>query len=185
MIKLFKYEGAKVIISEEAITLKPFKVLWNRDKTKDKSKATNELAFIYFYSDPRSDFQVYVDEEERLNQIKEGLGLDDKWKPDDKVWEAVKYYESFKPMSSLLLEDTRFLIDNLRKSLRSIDVNERDDKGKPVFQVNVIMKAIKDMPDLLETLDKTEKALFSEVIETSRMRGNKEKSILDDGIFAS
>ena len=167
MIKLFKYEGAKVIISEEAITLKPFKVLWNRDKTKDKSRATDELAFIYFYSDPRSDFQVYVDEEERLSQIKEGLGLDEKWKPDDKVWEAVKYYESFKPMSSLLLEDTRFLIDNLRKSLRSIDVNERDDKGKPVFQVNVIMKAIKDMPDLLETLD------------------NKEKSILDDGIFAS
>lgn len=38
-MNLFKYEQYKVNISEEAFALKPFKQLWNRDKTKNKDKA--------------------------------------------------------------------------------------------------------------------------------------------------
>nr|DAI14763.1 MAG TPA: hypothetical protein [Bacteriophage sp.] len=183
MIKLFKYEGFRVTISEEALALKPFKLLWNRDKSKDKSKANNELAFIYFYADPRSDFQIYIDDEERMEQIKDSLGLAPEWQPDAELEAAIEYYKSFKPLSSLLLEDARFLIDNLRKTLRSINIDERDDKGKPVFQVPAVMKAIKEMPDLIKMMDETEKALFSDVQENSRMRGNKQKSVMDDGIF--
>lgn len=38
-MKLFKYDAYKIIISEEALLLKPFKQIWVRDKTRDKSKA--------------------------------------------------------------------------------------------------------------------------------------------------
>ena len=38
-MKLFKYEGYKVVISEEALALKPFKQIWNRDRTANKDKA--------------------------------------------------------------------------------------------------------------------------------------------------
>ena len=38
-MKLFRYEQYKVTISEEALALKPFKKLWDRDKTKNKDKA--------------------------------------------------------------------------------------------------------------------------------------------------
>ena len=103
MIKLFKYEGFRVTISEEALALKPFKLLWNRDKSKDKSKANNELAFIYFYADPRSDFQIYMDDEERMEQVKDSLGLAPDWQPDAELEAAIEYYKSFKPLSSLLL----------------------------------------------------------------------------------
>ena len=65
-MKLFKYEGYKIVISEEALILKPFKKLWDRDKSNDKGKALMELSFIYFFCDPRSDYQYLVDEEERL-----------------------------------------------------------------------------------------------------------------------
>ena len=54
MIKLFKYEGYKLNISEEALLLKPFKEIWQRDKSKNKDKALQELGYIYFiitYSD--------------------------------------------------------------------------------------------------------------------------------------
>ena len=48
MIKLFKYEGYKLNISEEALLLKPFKEIWQRDKSKNKDKALQELGYIYF-----------------------------------------------------------------------------------------------------------------------------------------
>ena len=52
MIRLFKYEGYKVTISEEALLLKPFKAIWDRDRTKSKDRALDELGFIYFFCDP-------------------------------------------------------------------------------------------------------------------------------------
>ena len=55
MIKLFKYEGYKVVISEEAFALKPFRQVWQRDKTVVKDKASMELGFRYVFCDPRGD----------------------------------------------------------------------------------------------------------------------------------
>ena len=75
MIKLFSYEGFKVVISEEALLLKPFKTIWNRDKSKDKNRALQELGFIYFFCDPRSDYQYLIDEEEREKSIKRIINL--------------------------------------------------------------------------------------------------------------
>ena len=49
--------------------LKPFKNLWRRDRSANKEKALMELAYIYFMEDSRSDYQVYIDREERSKQV--------------------------------------------------------------------------------------------------------------------
>ena len=154
-MKLFRYEGYKLHISEEAFVLKPFKELWNRDKTKNKDKALQELAYIYFMCDPRSDYQYIVDEEDRSKAIKEGEGIEPKWKPDNKVIEAMKFYKQFKPVSALLLEDTRVAVDKLRKLLREMDLTEVDDKGKPIYTLNSITTTIKQIPALVKDLNET------------------------------
>lgn len=74
-MKLFKYENYEIVISEEALMLKPFRVLWNRDKTSGKSKALQELSFIYFMYDPRSDYMFIIDEEVRFNDITSSIGM--------------------------------------------------------------------------------------------------------------
>ena len=81
-MKLFKYEGHRVVISPEALALKPFRRIWERDKSEDKGKALQELSFIYFYCDPRSDYKIIMDDDERLEEIKKGEGLRDAWKAD-------------------------------------------------------------------------------------------------------
>ena len=78
-MKLFKYDAYKITISEEALLLEPFKQIWNRDKSKDKTKALQELGYIYFMEDPRSDYQYLIDEQQRKESIKEGEGLPKKW----------------------------------------------------------------------------------------------------------
>lgn len=182
MLKLFRYEGYKIVISEEAFALKPFRQIWQRDRTINKDKATMELGFIYFFCDPRSDYQYLVDEKERMEAIKEGEGLPSKWQPDKVVTEAIKFYSSFKPTAALLLEDTRYAVDKLRKLLREIDLNQLDDKGKPIYTLNSITATIKQVPSLAKDLDEAEKALNSEMKNSGKMRGSGEKTLFEDDL---
>lgn len=182
MLKLFKYEGYKIVISEEAFALKPFRQIWMRDRSINKDKATMELGFIYFFCDPRSDYQYLTDEDDRKEAIKEGEGLPPKWEPDKIVQEAMTFYNNFKPTSALLLEDTRYAVDKLRKLLRDIDLTQVDDKGKPVYTLNTITATIKQIPSLVKDLDEAEKALASEMRNTGKMRGQGEKTIFEDDL---
>ena len=100
-MKLLKYEGFKVTISPEALALAPFKKIWNRDRSVNKDRAISEISYVYFISDPRSDYQYIVDEDERSKAIIEGEGLPSNWKPDKMIIEAIKFYEGMKSTSAL------------------------------------------------------------------------------------
>lgn len=177
MLKLFKYEGYKIVISEEAFALKPFRQIWQRDKTINKEKAIIELGFIYFFCDPRSDYQFLVDDNERLEAIKEGEGLPAKWEPDKVIKEAMDFYMSFKPISALLLEDTRFMVNKYRKRLRSQEFDDLE-----VRELKEVGALIKQIPSLVKDLDEAEKALNSEMRNSGKMRGQGEKTIFEDGL---
>lgn len=179
-MKLFKYEGYKITISEEALLLKPFKTIWKRDRSQNKEKALMELGFIYFFCDIRSDYQYIVDEDARKESIKEGEGLPKDWEPDDVLLEAMKFYNTFKPTSALLLEDTRYAVDKLRKLLREIDLNQKDDKGKPIYTLNTVTATIKQVPSLVRDLDEAERSIAKEIAQSDKVRGAQTKSIYED-----
>lgn len=182
MIRLFKYEGYKVIVEPEALLLRPFKQIWQRDKSRSKDKAMMELGFIYFFCDPRSDYQYLTDGEQRKQAIKEGEGFPNTWKPDKLVESAMEFYNSFKPTSVLLLEDTRYAVDKLRKLLKDIDLTKEDDKGKPIYTLNTITATIKQVPSLVRDLDEAERAISKEVTMSGKMRGSGEKTIMEDSL---
>ena len=179
-MKLFKYEGYKITISEEALLLKPFKAIWKRDKSLNKEKALSELGFIYFFCDIRSDYQYIVDEEARMASIKEGEGMPEDWTPDSVVLEAMQFYSTFKSTSALLLEDTRYAVDKLRNLLREIDLTQTDDKGKPIYTLNTITATIKQVPSLVKDLDEAERSIAKEIAQSDKVRGAQSKSIYED-----
>lgn len=181
-MKLLKYEGYKITIAPEALALVPFKKIWNRDRTINKDKAISEISYIYFMVDPRSDYQYLVDAEERSKAIIEDTGMPSNWKPDKLINEAMEFYGKFKPTAALLLEDTRYAVEKLRKLLRDIDLEEKDDKGKPVYTLNTITATIKQVPSLAKDLDEAEKALANEMRNSGRMRGQGEKTIMEDSL---
>lgn len=179
-MKLFRYEQYKVTISEEAFALKPFKQIWNRDKSQSKDRAIVELGFIYFMKDPRSDYQYLVDEDERAKAIKEDEGLSEDWKPDKLVKEAMEFYDKFKPTSALLLEDTRFMIDKYRKRLRDMASGGFGELTvKELKEIGALVNAI---PNLVKNLDEAEKAISSEMRSQGKMRGQGEKTIFEDSL---
>ena len=181
-MKLFKYEGYKITISEEAFALKPFRDIWDRDSSPTKDMALLELGYIYFMMDPRSDYQYIIDEGERHKAIKQGEGLPSRWKADKLIKEAMTFYSSFVPTAALLLSDTRVAVEKLRKLLREIDLNAVDDKGKPIYTLNTITATIKQVPGLAKDLDEAERALSAEMKSSGRMRGSGEKSMMEDSL---
>ena len=181
-MKLFRYEGYKVVISEEAFALKVFRQIWNRDRSVNKDKAIMELGYIYFMIDPRSDYQYLVDEDERSKAIIEGEGLDNNWKPDKIVTEAMEFYSKFKPTAALLLEDTRATIDKIRAMLRNINFDALEEKDKITALKNAA-STVSLIPKLVKDLVEAEKAVTKEIQEQGRARGQGDKTLMDDGIL--
>ena len=176
-MKLFKYEGYNLTISEEALALKPFKKIWDRDKTSTKEKAIVELAYCYFMEDPRSDYQYIIDRDDRSDAIKEGEGLKKDWKPDKDIIAAMELYASFKSTAALLLDDIRTLVDGYRSKLKDMT---SDMSTLTVKEVKDIGAIIKQIPSIVKDLDEAEKALAREIAQSDKGRGAQEKSIYED-----
>lgn len=176
-MRLFKHEGYKIVISEEAFALKPFRTLWLRDKTQSKDKAIMELGYCYFMEDPRSDYQYIIDREERSKVIRRDEGFRETWKPDKAVKEAMELYASFKTTSALLLEDTRAFVDGYRSKLRNLTANMEDLDVKEVKSIGDIIKQI---PEMVKNLDEAEKAITKELAQSDKVRGASEKAMYED-----
>lgn len=179
-MRLLKYEGYNLTFEPEILALTVFKKLHKRDKSKDKSRFIQELAYIYFMTDPRSDYLYITDDEDRSRAIIQGEGLPNNWKVDKELQEALDYYQSFRPTSALLLEDTRMAVDKLRTLLRNINLNELDDKGRPIYTLNTIVSTIKQVPTLVKDLEEAEKAIAKEIVQNDKIRGSQEKSMYED-----
>ena len=104
-------------------------------------------------ADPRSSYGYITDPDERFEEIKKQEGLKEDYKISKELQIAIdRYAELSQSLSSRLLEDTRVAIDKVRKFLRDVDLNQLDDKGKPVYTINTITSAIKTIPQLAKDL---------------------------------
>lgn len=174
-MKLFKYEGYTLTISEEAFAIKVFRQIWNRDRSASKEKAIMELGYCYFMEDSRSDYKYIIDEKERKEAIKKGEGLKNSWQPDALVLEAQALYASFKTTAELLLDDTRALVDKYRLKLKEMDFAELS-----VKETKELGSIIKLIPSIVKDLDTVEKTITKELAQSDKVRGAQEKAIYED-----
>lgn len=173
-MKLFKYEGFEVRVAPEALRLKQFKKLWDRDKSKTKDNALNELAFIYFYCDPRSDYQYILDDDDRMKAVKEGIGLENGWKPDKCIQDAISLYKNFEAPSSALLKVALEGVDKVKNLLKTLE----PDDAKSLKDYLTAMKMI---PEVATMIKDAEKAI-NEEMEYGEAKGSIEKTLFDDGL---
>ena len=182
-MKLVQFENYKLVISEEALFVKSFREIWERDQTPEKEIALLEFGFLYFQLDPRSDYMFIEDEVERFEEIKLREGLKSDWQPDELVQAAIIDYKFLtQTTSSLLLEDTRLAIGKIRKFLRDVDLTEEDDKGKAKYTIQSITSATSQLPKLAKDLAEAQKEIDKEISENSKMRGKKTKKVMEDGL---
>lgn len=182
-MKLVRFEDYQLKISDEALLIRPIRRIFNKDRSVNKERFYQQMSIIYFMTDPCSTYMYIVDESERLRQILLQEGLPEDYTITSDLKDAMDVYRKHcNTSSTLLLEDTRVAIDKLREFLRNVDLNAVDDKGKPIYPVNTITSAIKQIPELAKSLAEAEKAVQKEMQEEGRVRGGAEKSIFEDGI---
>lgn len=173
-MKLFKRVDYKLTVEPIVFSIKAFKKLDQRDRTVGKTQLEKELAFIYFVYDPRSDLQFIVDEQERIERVKELIGFDSKFKIDNDLQKAIDVYLSMTETSaSLLIKDLKVGVEKLRKYLRDAEVDDET--------FDKYTKALKELIPLSQKLSETERTVIKEVEEISNSRGDRAMTILDAG----
>lgn len=181
VLEMVNYE---IVPTQECFLIKPLRQLFNADRSKNKEKFMQQLSVVYFMADPRSSYNYITDLDDRLALIKEQEGLPEDFKIDSKLEEAMECYKKHTlTTSTLLLEDARTAVDKVRQFLKDVDLTKTDDKGKPVYTINSVTSALKQLPQLAKDLQETEKTVNKEIEEVGRARGgNDRKKAFEEGL---
>jgi len=185
-MNLIKYENYQITISDDAYLVKSIRKLFNADKSQNKEKFFEQMTFIYFSTDVRSDYNYILDEEEKFDAICRGEGLKD-FKVTKDLRDAMEDYKRLTTTASAnLLLDTKIAIDKVRKFLRDVDLTAIDEKtGKPIYTINTVTAAIKVIPELAKNLTETERIVNKEIEDAGRARGgNESKKLFEDLNFS-
>jgi hypothetical protein len=167
-MNLFTLDNQRVTISPEALTVKEFKTIWDRDTSKHKEYAVEDLSYVFFMSDYRSAYLAY-DADARENRITKDVITKKGWKPDDKIKSAIEKYSELQETPSMgLLKDAECALDKIRYYFKNVDVTQ-DLEGSItktlIANVEKLGGVIKGLSSLREMVDK-------EISESKRVRGS-------------
>lgn len=183
-MNLFEIVNHNVTFSPQALLLKPFKDIWDKDKTKDKKMASKYLAFLYYMADDRSDFMHILDEDERIDEIKKFVDLPASFTGKTKEFiRALHFYKQMSETTSTkLLRSTRGVIQKISKFLDNIDMDERDPRtNKPIHDIGKITASVEKIPKLIKSLNQVEKEVIKEK-ELKAQQGNKVAAVFEGGV---
>ena len=182
-MKLVRVENYQIQFDDELLLLKPFRQLYRSDKNRDKRGFMDFLTLVYYTYDPRSDYSYIVDEEARLKEVCITNGIEFTKFTELEQTCIDLYKQLTTTISQELLRSTKVAINKVREFLETIDLNATDDKGKPLYTINSVTTAIKQIPQLAKDVMDAEKAVAKEIQEQGRARGGTEKQALfKDGI---
>jgi len=160
--------------SPQALTIREFKQLYNRDKNKGKEVAVKELAYIYFKCNHNSPYIIY-EGNEKESKIKESIFGDTKWKPDSDVKAACdRYLKLMDTHAVLLLKAARKSVKKLEKYFEDIDLTILDDNGKPIYSAKDLVANLTKVGDVVMGLSKLEELVKKEDQEKAVTRGGVE-----------
>ncbi len=186
-MNLFEFDRDEMSVTykPELLMLEPFKKVINRNK-RNKEMAKKELAFIFFYSDIKSDYMYITNKEDRKKEIKKDLKLPDDWEIDDVIKDAIEFYkERSTTVNTILYRDACKAAQDISTYLSRTNelLEERDDKGRPVFDISKITTSLGKIPDIMGRLNKayTELIKEQELLE-GRSKGSKQFNMFEDGL---
>ena len=66
---IIEFQDFNIVPSPEIMLIKPFRRLWNNDRSERKEKFLQQISYCYFMLDPRSTYNYITDLEERAAEI--------------------------------------------------------------------------------------------------------------------
>lgn len=161
----------------ELLLIREFKALLDRDKSKHKEQAFKELTYIYLAIDWKSPYNQYA-EYERHEAALDDSGITESEFNDPVFREACRKYRNLQDSSKSikLLNAARLAADQFAEYFETIiDLNERDQNGKPVFSAEKVMKEMAQLSKVHEQLALLESQVKQEMeVQSSTRAGVSE-----------
>ena len=160
----------------EILLVREFKALIDRDWTSTKERVTRELTYIFLAIDWKSPYNQYS-EQERHEEALSDSNLTESEFNDPIFREACRKYRALQDSnkSIKLLEAAKRAADQFIDYFDTIvDLNERDNNGKPIFQAEKVMKEMAQLNKVHEELVTLENEVKKELTEQSTIRGGGE-----------
>lgn len=173
---MFKLEDGNPTIEAKALFVPEFKRIWNRDKSKDKARATKELAYVYFMADYQSEYNIYG--VEKAFMVNQEIMINKNYEPDELVKDAIVKYEAMQETYSMrYLKSVRATVDSLMSFYTELSFNKGDDADK--YKPDALTKALKDVETIVEKIEKWEKKVRGED-QDMKIHGGGQVGIFED-----
>lgn len=184
-MRLFEFskESYEVHPSEECLILTPFKKIITKDKSKDKSLALKELAYVWFFADITSPYMGIIELIDRTEEIKKDIDLPKTWKPDQAVKEAVEFYRiRSKTIVHALYDSAMIAASAVNEVFRDaqILIQSSDDK---IAAAQKVIQALEKVPKVMQNLREAEKELIRLIEDKEGKKiGSKTFSVFEEGL---
>ena len=179
----FHKDSYDVTFTEELTMLTPFKKIIERDRSKDKDIALKEITFIYFYADITSPYQSILVDTDRCEEIKRDIELPAKWKIDQVILDAVKFYiEKSKTAVHHLYTASMTAaaaVNDILSDAKAL-IEASDDR---ISAVQKVIGALEKVPKVMASLRDIEKELIRQIEDKEGKKiGSKSFAVYEEGL---
>jgi len=168
MENLFDIVGNTITIKPESLVVPEFRKIWERDKTKEKRKAFNEISYIVFLCNKsaKNPYKNYS-ESDRVVMLKKDFSIEE---VDKLMLEGIDKYKK--------LKITRYerVVTAALDSLEYIEdyyVNARN-QDKDKFDITEFLGSMEKLGKSIKSLRELESQLETDRAEGSKVRGDSE-----------
>ncbi len=180
-MELFQLNKNKVTPEAHTLLIKEFKAVWDRDKSKEKVLAIQELGYVFFKADYKSMYLSTPPEDREEVIIIDVFGETSKWKPDQVVNDAVNKYKALQKTPTMrFLDAQQKALEELITYMETLDMSERDKSGKPIYKYKDVTSGMADSAKVAEALEKLQDRVRQELSVQGKIRGTGELGSYED-----
>lgn len=191
MVRLFEYDNMKmkVVLNEPDILLiSEFKNLFNNERNKCKDDKTGEkairtfreLQYIYLAIDWKSPYREFTERERHEAALIDAEITEEEFE-DPTFRAACRKYKGIQETSKIgsLLQSQLGLLERMRIYYDTLDLDERDANGKPIFKMKDVMAESASTSKMIEGIQALHELHKREQEQETSVRGDHEPGMFD------
>lgn len=172
MIKIIDLKDSKIIVAPECLVIEPFKSVWEKDKSKDKTYASNVIKYTWYFASFKSPFFQHSNAD-RSKLILDHIIRDDKFKVTSDVEECIKMYEKIYTTPSMkLFRAVQESISKMEEFFKTAEYNEDN--------IKKITDTIIAMPKVQEAIQSALDNCNKEQSSGNKVRGDAQLGMFED-----
>ena len=172
MLKIIDLKDSKIIVAPECLVIEPFKSVWEKDKSKDKTYAFNVIKYTWYYASFKSPFFQHNDTDKH-KLIVEHILKEPKFKMTQELLDCINMYDKIHTTPAMRL--FRAVQESISKMEKFFETATYDEDS-----ITKIQKAIIDMPKMQEAVQSALDNCNKEQSSGNKVRGDAQLGMFED-----